>query len=107
MANLNAYKRLYKGQPSTSTAALYTVPGSTSAIVKHMRIVNPTSAYVSIDLYESGTADADRISPTVNIGPGEWAEWDGTITLAAASTIQAKASAATSLTVTIYGVEIS
>lgn len=101
------YKRLYKGQPGTGAAAVYTVPGATSAIVKSIRAVNVSAVAVSIKLFNGGTTDADCIFPAIVLQPGEHLEWDGTITMAAADTIAAQASVAASITLTIHGIEIS
>lgn len=101
------YKKLYQGQPGTGAAAVYTVPGATSAIVKHVKAVNVSAVPVTIKLFESGTVDANCIVPAITLGAGEFLEWDGTITLAAADTLAAQASAAASITLTINGIELS
>ena len=102
-----AYKKLYQGQPGTSAATVYTVPGSTTAIVKHVRAVNTSGATTTIKLFHDGTADANVILPAVTLGSGEWCEFDGAILMEAADTLAAQAGAATSITLTVYGLEIS
>lgn len=102
-----AYKELYSGQPGTSAAAVYTVPGATQAIVKHYKAVNVAAVPVSIKLFQNGTTDAKCILPAIVLQPGEFLEWEGTITLAATNTLAAQASAASSITLTINGVEVS
>lgn len=102
-----SYEKLYQGQPGTSAATVYTVPGSTQAIVKHIRAVNMGGATTSIGLFHDGTAAANRILPDVPLAPGEFLEWDGTILMEAADTLAAIASVATSITLTVYGIEVT
>jgi hypothetical protein len=102
-----AFKKLYQGQVPSSATTLYTVPGSTQAIIKHIRVVNPTGTARTIRLWHDGTADSNAILPPVSIGAGEWAEFDGAILAEAADTISGQAAAASAITVTIYGLEIT
>jgi hypothetical protein len=103
-----AYKKLYQGQPGTSAATVYTTPGATSTVVKHVRAVNTsTTVSATIGLYQDGTAATNRTLPDVVLGPGEWMEWDGLMLAPAASTIAAVASVATTITLTIYGIELT
>lgn len=101
------YKKLYQGQPGTSAATIYTAPASTAAIVKSIRIVNTTASAATIKLFQSGTADTNVILPATSIDAGGFAEFDGTLTLAAADTLAAQAGTATAITVTVYGVEVT
>lgn len=103
----DTFKKLYQGQPGTGATTLYTVPASTSAIVKHITVSNPTGASRTVKLWQSGTADTNVILPTATILAGGWAEFDGTVTLAAADTISGICDAATALTVTIHGDEVT
>lgn len=105
----DTYKRLYQGVAGTTAAAAYTVPGSTSAIVKSMRIVNYSGAAATIKLWHGtgGAADANVILPEVSVDAGGFAEFDGTLTMAAADIIYAQAGTVTSITLTIYGLEIT
>ena len=102
-----AYKKLGQGQLPTTTAAIYTVPGSTEAIVKHMRFVNNDTEDLTFSLYHDGDTEAVCILPTATIEAGGWAEWDGTLVMEAADTLQGKASQATEITYTVYGLEVS
>ena len=101
------YKKLYQGVLTASAATVYTVPASTSTIIKSMRIVNTSASSATIKLFQSGTADANVILPATSIDAGGFAEFEGTLTMAAADTIAAQASAITSITLTIYGVEVT
>lgn len=103
----DTYKKLYQGQPGTSATTLYTVPAATQAIVKHIRIVNNDTSARTIKLWHDGTADANVILPATPVRAGGWAEFDGTITLEASDSFSGQASVASTVTVTIYGLEIS
>lgn len=100
-------KALYHGQPTNSAATLYTVPGSTVTIIRHIRIVNPDTAGHTVDLYRNGSADANRITETISIAAGGSWEDDVYLPLAAADTIQGKADASSKVTVFIGGAEIA
>lgn len=101
------WKKLYQGQVGSSATTLYTVPGATEAIIKHIRAVNTSGTARTIRLWHDGSADANAILPPVELGPGEWGEFDGSILAEAADTISGQAGAATAITVTIYGLEIT
>lgn len=70
MANL-ASKKLYWGTPGTTEATLYTVPGSTVALVKEIVLTNVTNAVatVSLSIVNSGgtAAASNRIMQAKNI----------------------------------------
>lgn len=104
-----AYKKIYQGQPaaSPSTTTMYTVPSATQAIIKQMRIVNTSSSTsTTIKIWNGGTGDSNVILPPTTIDAGGFAEFEGTMTLAATDTLVAQTGAAT-ITVTIYGVELT
>lgn len=103
------YKKLdQRAVPNTATT-VYTVPSSpsTQAIVKSIRAVNTSASSATIKIWQGGTADANVILPATTIDAGGFAEWEGTMTMAAADYIAAQASAATSITMTINGLEIT
>jgi hypothetical protein len=99
-------KTLYHGQPTNAAATLYTVPGSTVAIIRHIRVVNDDSASHNFDLWRNGSASANRITENITLQPGTSWEDDVYMPLAAADTIQGKADTSAKLTVYIGGVEI-
>ena len=101
------YKKLAQGQLANSTGTLYTVPANTSALIGHIRLVNNTGASHTAKLYHDGTTDAQAILPTLTIEAGGWAEFSGGIVMEASDTISGVADAATSITYTIYGMEIT
>ena len=101
------YKKLAQGQLPSSTGTLYTVPSSTSTLVGHIRLVNNTGSNRTVKLYHDGTADAQAILPTLTIEAGGGAEFSGGIVMETADTMSGVADAATSITYTIYGMEIT
>jgi len=101
------YKKLGQGQLGTSVAVLYTVPADTSAIVKKIVLVNNDSEDLTVELNHDGDTEATRILPPITIDAGGWAEFDGSICMEAADTLQGKGEQATEITYTIYGLEIS
>jgi hypothetical protein len=63
-AGVETYKVLDQRQLATSAATIYTVPGSTTAFVKSILIVNTsTSATQTFQMFRGGTAAANAISP--------------------------------------------
>ena len=101
------YKKLAQGQLANSTGTLYTVPANTSALIGHIRLVNNTGASHTAKLYHDGTTDAQAILPTLTIEAGGWAEFSGGLVMEASDTMSGVADAATSITYTIYGMEIT
>ncbi len=100
-------KPLYHGQPTNSATTLYTVPGSTATVIRHIRVVNPDSASHTVDLYRNGSADVNRLTETITVQAGSSYEDDVYIPLAAADTIQGKADTSSKVTVFIGGAEIT
>ena len=103
----NTYKKLAQAQMGTSVATRYTVPGGTTTIVKHIRLVNPTGTARTAALWHDGVGDAQAILPPATIPAGGWAEFDGTIIMEAGDTLSDQADAASAITITIYGDEIT
>jgi hypothetical protein len=100
-------KALYHAQPTNAAATLYTVPGSTVTVVRHIRCVNPDTVAHTFDLWRNGSADANRITETITIPPGGSFEDDVYIPLAAGDTIQGKADTSSKVTLYIGGAEIA
>lgn len=86
---------------------LYTVPGSTQAIVKHISVVNYSASACTIKMWHDGTANSNLILPPVSIDAGGFAEFEGEIVMEAADTLKAEGGAASSITITLHGVEIT
>ena len=105
----NSYKKLGQGvlTGAATQDTMYTVPADTEAIVKLIVIVNTDSSNHTVEVWHDGHADTNAILPSITIEAGGWLELDGPFTMEAADTLQAEGSAATSLTYTVYGVEVS
>lgn len=101
------FKLLYQNQVPSTATTLYTVPSATSTLIKTMRIVNTSASAATIKIWQNGTADANVIMPTVSIDAGGFAEFEGSITMAAADYLSAQAGTATAITLTVWGVEIT
>lgn len=69
------YKKVFQGQPGSSPTTLYTVPASTTALLKSMFVANPTGMARSIKLWHDGSSDANVILPSIIIGAGEFAAY--------------------------------
>jgi hypothetical protein len=101
-------KPLVHIQLAAAAATLYTTPGSTTTVVRHIRVVNAdTTASYTFDLYRNGSGDANRITETITVPAGGSWEDDVYIPLNPTDTIQGKASVATKLTIFIGGAEIA
>lgn len=87
---------------NTSTL-LYTVPASTTTVLRYLRVVNETgaAAHFTIAIGTDGAGKRIWYQETVL----DYYDWSGNVVLAAAETLYAYASAATTLTITISGVE--
>lgn len=103
-------KRLYQGQPGTAEGTLYTVPASTSAIVKEIIMTNitTTAATVSISVVPSGgTAGAtNRIIEGLTIPANDIKVAPLSTVLNAGDFLSGLQGIASAITVTISGVEI-
>jgi len=104
----DAYKLLYQGQLAATVGTLYTVPGSTGAIIRHISVINNDTVSRSFALYRQGTAATNLITPPAMVVlPGGMQEWDGAMAMAATETIRGIGSVASMLSVTIDGDEIT
>ena len=98
--------------PAGSQLTLYTVPASTTTILKHITISNITSSdrQVKIWLVPNGSSplDSNILLANVNIPGNGLLTWDGYIPLeTSGDTIQGEASVTSSLTIIIGGAEIT
>ena len=74
-AGVDAFKVLAQGQLPSAIATLYTVPGSTAAIVKTIHLVNTTGGTVTAELAVKGTAAANQILPPISSLAGGFATY--------------------------------
>lgn len=103
----DTYKVLSQTQVPAAAAAQYTVPGATQAIVRSIVLVNTTGAGVTVSLYVNGSANSNKILDTYTIPANQKIAINDVMTLAATNTIQAVASSAAAITMTVFGLEIS
>ena len=101
------YVIIYQGQPSGSAATVYTCAATNGAIIRGIRVVNPTGGTHSITLWQNGTDDAHMILPATAVDAGGVFLDSGVICIALDDTLAAMSSSGSTLTVTIYGVELS
>ena len=108
-----AYKVLgRKAAAATTEEELYTVPSSSAAVVSSIVIANRSASARTYRLAvkpTSGTTIADEhyIAYDVSIGANDSVALTLGITLAAGNSIRSYASAASSLTFTAFGSELS
>ena len=105
-------KRLYQGQPGTTAAALYTAPSGRAGVVNRAVVCNPTAGAVALTLHAvpaSGTAGPTNIlfsAKSIAAGATEvLSELIGAV-FESGQSLQGLASAAASLTLTVWGSEI-
>src|SRR4051812_10863145 len=88
MPTTESYYQLAQAQiPSAAATAIYTVPASTQSIIKNIVVVNPTVGTCWVKIWISGSTNAQAFLPQVDLGAGEWASNDDTITLETGDTI--------------------
>ena len=106
-----AYKKLGQGTLAGSAGLLYSPAADTEAVIKSINISNNTGTARTVTLYHTDhgatASDADLILPGVEIEAGGFAEWEGTLCMAATEDIQGFASQAGVISYTIWGVEIT
>jgi hypothetical protein len=105
----DTWKVLYQGQLGNSVATLATVGGGKTWIVSRVKAVNTDSVARTMGLYIGGTTASHAVTPTAISIPagGGWEDDSPGWTLEAAQTIAGGASAATVVTVTVFGDEVS
>lgn len=70
---VEVYKKLYQGQLAASAATIYTCPGSNTAFVKSISVVNNDTVTRTFQLFQSGTAAANAITPVITLAPSAFA----------------------------------
>ena len=107
------YKRLAQGRlPAVGgTTELFDVPAATQVIIKSINISNNTNTAYDVTLHHvtngGSLANTNIILPGVSIQAGGWAEYDGTICMAATTEFHGFAAVADVISYTIWGVEIT
>jgi hypothetical protein len=94
---------LADGQLPAAKAAIYTVPGSTVAYVRTIKLYNTNAATQTILVYINGGTSRKQYRCVLAVN--ESAEIDDRLTLGAADTIEAESTNAASVDYTVHGVE--
>jgi len=103
-----ANKRLVGPTQLTNAAAtVYTTPAGTQTCVKHLQVCNTTAGSVGFTMSIGADAAGTELFKTYQIAANSTLSLFVLFYLAATETIQAYASANTSLTLTIDGTELS
>lgn len=98
--------------PNGSQVTLYTVSASTVGILKHFTVSNANASARTLEVWivpnGGSVGDDNALINTLSIPGHAVMTWDGFIPMeTAGDTIQAEASAASSLTIIIGGAEIT
>jgi hypothetical protein len=91
---------------AAAAATLYTVPTGSTVILRHIRIANTTAGAVTFTLSIGTDAAGKRLASGKSIPANDIWDWSGFIVMLSTEIIQGFASAATSLTITVSGVEV-
>lgn len=92
---------------ANAAATLYTVPTGSTVIVRHIRVANTTGGAVTATLSIGADAAGTRLLPALSVAANSVYDWTGFLVVNSAEIIQGFAGAATSLTITISGVEVT
>lgn len=105
-------KRLNQYTATTSYGTLYTVPAATSTIVKELIVCNVTGSTVTLDVSfvasgGSAVAATNGVISAAPIGANQTVIYSLSSVMATGGFISAKASAGSSLVLTVSGVEVT
>lgn len=89
--------------PTTATT-FYTAPASTTATMRHIRVVNTTGASITFKLSIGADAAGTRLYSDFPVPANDVYIWSGFEVLAAAETLRGIAASA-GLTITVSGIE--
>ncbi len=105
----DTYKKLANVElaAAPATTTIYTVPGATEAIIKHMTVVNSTAGQVTFQLWRDGVADVNLMTAPIFLKFNSFGEWDGTLFMEAGATLVGQASDASAVTITVEGDEVT
>lgn len=93
---------------TTSSVTYYTVPASTTTIVRNIRVSNYLGSNATLTLAIGSTATpANCLYYQLTIGANTALDWSGFLVLAAAETITAVSGSGSALSLTISGVEVA
>jgi hypothetical protein len=98
----NTPKKIYVGTPGTSSATIYTVPASTTTIVKNIVMCNTTSSNAVITVATGGK----NIISSYSVAANDTVTIDLSLILAAGDTITAVQTTSNAINLFLSGVEV-
>lgn len=100
-------KCLYQGQPTTSSATLYTVPASTDAMLKSIVLANTSGSPATITLYRVPTGGSAGVTncivPTFTVAANDTVTLDSGVCMTAGDFIAGLQGTTGAITATISG----
>lgn len=96
-------KKLYANKPGTTSATLYTVPTSTTTIVKNIVLCNTTGTAATVTLIAGG----QTIVSAFSIAANDTVTLDLSLVMATADTITGLQGTASAISIYISGVEVA
>lgn len=94
-------------QPGTSETTLYTVPASTTLILRNIIIANTTGSAATFKMSIGADAAGTRLFSDFSVAANDVLEWTGFVVLAAAETLRAQQGTSGALTFTASGVLVT
>lgn len=102
----DVYKRLNTVQTVTSSGTVvYTVPGSTTALIKKIVVSNNAAPTATVKIYHGTAADANVILPTTTLLQNEYGVDDAPFALSAGEVITVDGTG--TVNIQVYGLEVS
>jgi len=92
---------------TAAAATQYTVPASTTAILRNIHVSNETANAATFTMSIGTDAAGKRLFTAFSVPGNQTFDWSGFIVLAAAEIIQAFSGTASALTLTVSGVEVA
>lgn len=92
---------------TNTTATLYTVPGSTQAILRNIIIANTSGTAATARLSIGVDAAGTRILPEVSIPANSIFEWSGFLVMEAAETLRGHSGTTNVLAITVSAVLVT
>lgn len=102
-------KNLGNGQLASSKGTIYTVPASTTAIVKNISLVNTNTSAEGVNLYykKSGGTSRRIFAVDYSLAAGACVNHEITITMGAADVLEGDADTASKVDYVISGMEFT
>jgi hypothetical protein len=102
----DALKRLAgPAQLANAAATIYTTPAATTTTIRDIELDNPSGLPITVTISIGADAAGTRVFSPFSVGPATHYQWTGTIVLAATEIVQAYASTAATVVITMSGVE--